>query len=129
MPQLGNIVINDAAATPVAHTFAPVTSNGRLAELANRTATTPKGFETLRVECRKPEGQSTVYRVTAGLNDPVEAVVDGQTVVVRNSSFEGKFNFSPESTAQERKDLVALVSNLFAHATFKSTCENLEPIY
>lgn len=129
MPAIGNIVINDAEATPVAHTFAPVTTNGAVAKLANRSATTPLGFETLSVEMRAPAGQQTAYRLIAGMNDPVEGTVDGQTVVVRNNSFKLELNFSPNSTAQERKNTLKLASSLLASSTVADVAEKLEPIY
>lgn len=129
MPALGNIVINDAAATPLAHTFSPVTTDGAIARFANRSATTPKGYETLSLELRAPQGSAVTYRLIGGMNDPVEGTVDGAAVVLRNCSAEFKLNFSPESTAQERKDLLKMLSNLFAHATVVTMCENVEPIY
>lgn len=129
MPALGNIVLNDAAATPVAHTFTPVTTNGSLAELANRSAATPRGYENLRLELLKPAGGATAYRLRVGFNDPVEATVDGVVQVVRNNSASLTLNFSPDSTAQERKDTLKMMAELFAHATVKTMVENLEPIY
>lgn len=129
MPAIGNIVINDAAATPLAHTFAPVTTDGAIAKLANRTASTPKGFENLSVEMRAPQGSSTAYRLLIGFNDPVEATVDGAQVVVRNNSADIRVNFSPDSTLQERKDTLKLMANLLGHATISLVVENLEPIY
>lgn len=129
MPAIGNIVVNDAAATPVAHTFAPVTTDGAIAQLANRTASTPKGFETLRLELRAPAGNASAYRLLIGMNDPVEATVNGVQVVVRNCSADIRLNFSPDSTAQERKDLTKMISNLLSHATTTAMVENLEPIY
>lgn len=129
MPALAPIVINDAEATPVAHTFDPVTTDGSLAQLANRSATTPRGFETLRMEVKAPANGSSVYRFIAGIYDPVEATVDGAQVVVRNSSGLVTLNFSAESTAQERKNLLKLMSNLLANATVVTMCDKLEPIY
>jgi len=129
MPALGNIVLKDAASTPVDHTFSPVTTNGALAELANRNAATPRGFENLRLELRKPSGGQTAYRLAAGFNDPVEATVDGVVQVVRNNSASITLNFSPDSTAQERLDTLALMASLLAHATTKAMVQNLEPIY
>jgi hypothetical protein len=129
MPAIGNIVLNDAEGTPVAHTFAPVTTDGATAKLANRSASTPKGFETLSLEMRAPQGQATAYRLLIGFNDPVEATVDGSQVVVRNNSGDLRLNFSPESTAQERKNSLKMLSNLLNHATTVAVVENLEPIY
>lgn len=129
MPALAPIVVNDAEATPVAHTFDPVTTDGSTAQLANRSATSPRGFETLQVELKAPANGSTAYRLRIGFNDPVEATVNGAQVVVRNSSCDLRLNFSPESTAQERKNLLKLMQNLFGHVTLVTMVDKLEPIY
>lgn len=129
MPAIGNIVLNDAAVSPLAHTFAPVTTDGATAKLANRTATSPKGFEQLSMELRAPSGSATAYRLLIGFNDPVEATVNGAQVVVRNNSADIRLNFSPDSTLQERKDTLKMMAELLAHATTKLVVENLEPIY
>lgn len=129
MPALAPIVINDAESTPVAHTFDPVTTDGSTARLANRSATSPRGFETLNIEVKQPNGGQTAYRLLIGFNDPVEATVDGAQVVVRNCSADFRLNFSQDSTAQERKNLLKLMSNLLAHATIVSVADKIEPIY
>lgn len=129
MPALAPIVINDAETTPVAHTFDPVTTDGSLAQLANRTATSPKGFEILRMEVKAPANGSSAYRLLIGFNDPVEATVNGVQTVVRNCSADLRLNFSQDSTAQERKNLLKMMSNLFAHATVVTMADKLEPIY
>jgi len=129
MPALASISVNDAESTPVAHVYSPVTTDGTLAKFANRDAATPAGFETLSIDVRTPTAPSAAYRVIAKGNDPVEATVDGQTVVVHNSSFELTLNFSQKSSAQERKNLVKKIANLLIHTTFVSVAENVEPIY
>jgi len=129
MPAIGNIAIADAEVSPVTHTLAPVTTNGALAVLANRSATTPSGFETLRVELAEPKTPKSAYRLTVGFNDPVEATVDGQVVVVRNNSASIQLNFSQQSTNQERKNTLKLMANLLSHATIVSVVDGLEPIY
>lgn len=129
MPALGNIVLKDGQSTPVDHTFTPVTTNGALAELANRTASSPRGFENLRIEMLKPAGGATAYKLRVGFNDPVEANVDGVVTVVRNNSAEIKLNFSADSTAQERLDTLAMMASLLGHATIKLMAQNVEPIY
>lgn len=127
MPAIGNIVVNDSAA--VAHTFAPVTTDGALAKLANRTAITPAGFETLVVEVKPPAGAAGAHRVRIGLGDPVEATVSGVTNIDHLNSGELVLNFSQKSTALERKDILKLFANLANHATVIAVCENVEPIY
>jgi hypothetical protein len=129
MPAIGNIVINDDETTPVAHTFAPVTTDGSLAKLANRTGSMPAAFETLSVEMRQPASATGAYRLVVKTNDPVEATVNGVQTVVRNSSCELTFNFSQSSSSQERLNLLKMMSNLLSHATVKSVAQNVEPIY
>lgn len=127
MPAIGNIVVNDAAA--VAHTFAPVTTDGGLAKLANRTAITPAGFETLVAEVKQPVGAAGAHRIRFGIGDPVEATVSGQTVIDHLNSGELILNLSQKSTAQERKDLLKMFGNLCLNATVVTMVENIEPIY
>jgi hypothetical protein len=62
-------------------------------------------------------------------NDPVEATVSGVTTVVRNSSFDIRLNFGPESTSIERLNLLAKLADLFAEVNFKTAVQNLEPFY
>jgi hypothetical protein len=129
MPALASISVNDAEATPVAHVFAPVTTDGSLARLANRSGDTPAGFETISVEVRTPQSATGAYRVILKGNFPTEATVDGSIAVVRNSSFELSLNFSQKSTAQERKNVMQILSGLLSHATIVAVAENVEPIY
>lgn len=130
MPQIGNIAITDAEATPVTHTFTPVKTEGAIARLKNSTgaATTP-GNETLIVEVRDAKSPKGANQVVIGMGDPTEAVVDGQTSVVRTNSMQIVFNFAQTASVQERKNLGEMASKLLANATVKSVIENLEPIY
>lgn len=129
MPAIGNIAIADAETSPVTHTFGPVTTTGALAKLANKTSTTVPGWETLQVDLRQPRSAQGAYQMVIGFNDPVEATVDGQVVVVRNNSAQLTLNFSQLATAQERKNTLKLMSNLLNHATIVSVVDGLEPIY
>lgn len=127
MPAIGNIVVNDAV--PAAHTFAPVTTDGALARLANRSATTPQGFETMIVEVKPPANSQGAHRVRIGIGDPVEVTVSGVVSVDHLSSAEVVFNISQKATLQERKDLLKLMANTLANATIVTVVENVEPIY
>lgn len=130
MPALASITIKDGAATPVDHVFAPVNSEGSLAEFANRSATIPAGFERLSVDVRKPSSDKGAYRVVVSLNRPtVGTVVSGQDEVVRISNNGMTLNFSQSSTLQERKDTLALLGNLCKDASFIAAVSNLEPFY
>lgn len=129
MPALGTITINDGESTPVAHAFAPVTTDGARAKLANRSATSPLGFETLAIEVIEPKSAGQAYAVRVTGYDPVIATVDGTDQVVRFNSFELKMNFSGQSSAQERKNARVMLQNLLANATMVTVIESLEPIY
>jgi len=129
MPAIGNVVLPDAEGTPVNHTFGPVQATGSVGKYANRSGTTPMGWETLELSLDAPAGGRTSYKLQAKCNDPVEGVVDGQTVVVRNNSYDLRVNFSPLSTAQERLNTLKLASQALAHATVVAMAQNLEPVY
>lgn len=130
MPQLAAISINDGATTPLAHNFTPVTTDGSNAKLSNKSAAMPQGFETLTINVRDVNGSKTAaYRVTGGFVLPTVAAVDGVDTVVRTSQFKFEFDISQLSTAQERKNLRVLASNLFLNALMTSVIEGPEPLY
>lgn len=129
MPAIGSISVNDAESTPVAHAFAPVTTDGALARFANRNATVPAGYETLSIEMRSPVGATGAYRLFIKGADPTTATVDGVEKVVKTNSFDFTINFAPLSTAQERLNLMKILSGILDHTTVKSVAQNVEPIY
>lgn len=129
MPALANISINDGKATPVAHVYAPVTTDGSNAELANRAASIPQGFENLKVDVRKPASATGAYRIQVSLVLPTVATVNGVDTVVRQSQASLTINMSQLSTAVERRDMRVLLANLLQHASMTTVIENLEPIY
>lgn len=129
MPAITNIVINDGESTPVAHTFAPVTTNGSIAKLASRTGSIPQNWEQMTVDVKQASSAEGAHQVRIGVGDPVEATVNGTVVQDHLSSFEIKFNLSQKSTLQERKNLLKLAYNALANATIVTVVENIEPIY
>lgn len=129
MPAIGSLSINDGQATPVAHVFAPVSTDGTKARLANRVAGLPVGYEKLELELREPKSAAGAYRLIGKMTRPIMQVVDGVNVVVRTSTTNFDVNFAQNSTAAERKDDVALIKNLFGHATVISMVDTLEPLY
>lgn len=129
MPVNGTLVLPDAETTPVNHTFSPVQVTGTVGRFANRSGTTPLGWETLEASLDAPAGSRTSYKLQLKCNDPVEGTVDGQTVVLRNNSFDLRVNFSPLSTVQERKNTLKLAEKALAHATVVSMAGDLEPVW
>lgn len=129
MPAIASMSINDGQTTPVAHTFAPVTTDGETAKWADRSPTIPAGYKTLSIDVSPPTGSRTVYKHTTGLMDPTVATVNAVDQVVRYNSAQLVLNFHPESTVQERKNLLAYVVNSMNNANVKLSVENLEPFY
>lgn len=129
MPAIAALVINDGAATPVAHTFNPVTTDGSLAKWADRSPTIPAGFRTISEEVLEPSGNRTAYKVQFGFYFPTVATVNGVDSVVRYQSGSVVLNFSPDSTQQERDDTLTYIANTLNHASVKTSVELLEPFY
>lgn len=129
MPAIAALTINDGASTPVAHTFNPVSTDGAKASWADRSPSIPSGFRQISLNVEPPNGSRTVHRMTAGYMVPVVATVNSVDTVVRYSSAQVVLNIHPDSTLQERKDLLAYVANSLGLATWKTAVENIEPFY
>lgn len=129
MPAIGNIAIADGKSTPVIHTFAPVTTDGSVAELANRNATIPQGFEGMNISVRKPASATGSYRIDLSMSFPVVATVNGVDQVVRMSKASLTLNLSQLGSAAERKDARVLLANALQNSLVAQAIENLEPLY
>lgn len=129
MPAIATLAINDGAATPVAHQFVPVTTDGSTARWADKLAALPIGYNVITDEVRQPGNATAAYRRLVGFSFPVLATVNGVSTKVRTSSAQVIFNFAQDSTDQERKDAVAFVSNFLSNATVKPAIQNIEPFY
>lgn len=129
MPAMGPIAIADGKTTPVTHTFSPVTTDGSAAELANRSASIPQGFEVLGATVRKPASTTGSYRIDLLMQLPTVASVNGVDQVVRVSKATLTLNISQLSSQAERKDLRVLLKNLLDNSIITTMIEQLEPIY
>jgi len=129
MPQIAALTINDGLASPVAHTFSPVTTTGAKAKWADRSPTIPAGYRTISHEMAEPNGSRTVNKITMGYMVPTVATVNAVDTVVRYNSAKLEFNLHPESTLQDRKDILAYVANSLGVAAVKTSVENLEPFW
>lgn len=110
MPQLQNLILKDAAATPVNHTFVPKDIQGGVGMVKESTGV-PAGDARFSISC-KQNGNGD-YRAQLTLTRPVVVtdVGTGAVTVARQASFNGTFTFPASSTEQERKDIVAMVSD------------------
>lgn len=136
MPTFGNIVLNDGAATPVAHTFAPETISGTIAKYADRAGGIPIGYNSLWIDVRPAKGNG-IWKESVTLIAPILEQTSPSTAsgiqpaptVAYYSTFKGDWMYSNRSTLQNRKDHKAFVKNFNGHATHDSIVENMEGVY
>lgn len=131
MPNILTLVLNDGAASPVAHSFVPVNTTGVSANWAERLTTGQMFWPTLRNDVIVPQkGDDSKPLVDRWqVKVPVSVTVNGVTTLDHFSSASVNFYFSPRASEQERKDLYAYVSNLLATANVKDAAVKVEPYY
>lgn len=110
-----NLVINDRAATPVAHTFTPDGDDANGVHVFTEKTGVPAGNARYTAQLRKSNGK---YRPSLRLQVPVvqTQTINGVStpVVVRTAYCEVNFTFDELSSDQERKDCVGLMYNSLA---------------
>jgi hypothetical protein len=134
MAQVSNIVVNDGAATPVAHTFKPSRVSPELVTYQDRAAGVVAGFNILTIGTRYADKRNTAQKVTVRMALPTLAVTAPTTttgiqpvpVAAYECFFAGEFVLPSACTPQNRKDLLALVKNTLANATITAAVEDLD---
>jgi len=131
MPQLANVVINDGASTPVAHTYTPMDIVGNVARLVESNGV-PVGNNVLTTSLTKTAAGR--WKPVLKLQLPIvqTQTINGVStpVVVRTAFANVEMSFDGTSTAQERKDAIALLTNaLLNAAVIKPVFADLQAIY
>ncbi len=127
-----NLVINDRAATPVAHTYSPDGTEANGVAVFSEKTSVPAGNPRFSASQRKSNGK---YRTTLRLAVPVvaTAVVNGISTptVLRTAFVDCEFVFDALSSDQERKDAVGLFANSLAasQTMINDLLVNLSPVY
>lgn len=142
MPQAANIVINDGAATPVAHTFTPLGKDEKGVfwfEQVIPAPTNPLGAKRIGISLSRPQNGNRLTgdaRAVVSLWSPVletlgtnaAGIVPPPTLAYVNTDRQ-TFTLAERSTAQERKDVRVLMKNLLDNALVVSMIESLQPVY
>jgi len=127
-----NLVINDRAATPVAHTYSPDGDDQNGVHLWSEKTSVPAGNPRFTARLTSSNGK---YRPSLRLQVPIvqTQVINGVSspVVVRNAFAEVNFTFDSLSTTQERADTVGLMVNALAAAQtqINDLVVNLSDVY
>lgn len=132
MSARGNIVINDRAGTPVAHTYTPDGDDKNGVHLYSEKGSVPAGNAKYSIGLRQTGGR---YRGSIRLAVPVvqTQTINGVStpVVVRTAYVEVNTSFDPLSSTQERADAVGLLANSLAtsQTQINDLIVNLSNIY
>nr|URG16522.1 MAG: coat protein [Leviviridae sp.] len=134
MAAVANIVINDGAATPVAHTFAPSRQSGDLFEWNDRAAGVAAGFNKISVLTRYGTSSNAGQRVTLKVIAPTLAVtaptsgsgVQPNPVAAYTALATIEFLIPNASDAAARANIHAFVKNLVATTFVENMIKNLD---
>lgn len=121
MPTNSSIVINNGAATPVAHTFNVKANDQRISTYEDRVGGIAIGYGRLRI---RTADNDSIRRVEATLAIPVLEAVSGvnsqgftpaaKVAYVMTAKVE--FLLPTRCVLQDRKDILAYAKNLLAHS-------------
>lgn len=134
MPAMANIVVNDGATTPVAHTFVPNGFRGNTALFQERSAATPQGYWDLEISLVEPTPKGSVYRVQTTLKIPVlkttlDLAGNSITSVDYVHTVKQEWLEPVKGTTQNRKDARAISYNLLNNADIRKVVEDLERMW
>jgi len=128
------IVVPDAAATPVNHTFVPSKIDGDTARWNEKSATHASGYWTLAISLRDPQTSngSRVYRSKVDVAMPVlvTEVINGVSIpkVAYTMRASAEFIEPQDSTLQNRKDLKKILVGILNGAVATSVIEDLDHV-
>lgn len=138
MAARANVVINDAATTPVAHTFVPssvVDDRGfQLATWTDRANSSLLAQPVLTLSKRPPNKGSTSTKVVAKLVFPTMETLSNNTASGINPAPTLAYNhvcvmeitLPQRGTVQERKDLIELFRNFMVNGAFQKAVQDYE---
>lgn len=138
MSALAPIVLADGQATPVNHTFAPVTiDSAGVAKLVDRASGISIGFPALTMSVRPPAKGGRNHRVMAKIVVPtLEATSPSTASGIQPAPTKAyeciatvEFVLPDRCTVQERTNVLAYMKNLFANANLVNAVTNLETMY
>lgn len=141
MTAITSIVLNDAASTPVAHTFAParqgLQGTSQVAEYEDRSANAgyPVGFYRLGLDFSRPSQSRKSYRIKLKLETPSMANISNSTVTGIEPAPEVAYSciaqvdvVLPERCSlQNRKDLRKMLYEALNDINVKKAFEELDP--
>lgn len=132
MSARANLVINDRAGTPVAHTYSPDGDDANGVHLWSEKTSVPLGNPKFTASLKQSNGK---YRPSLRLVVPVTQTqtINGVStpVIVRTAYVDVAFTFDGLSSTQERADCVGLIVNAMAasQTQINDLLVNLSDVY
>lgn len=125
MATIADIILNDGAATPVARTFKVKMNDAGVSRFEDRSAGIPVGYGILIVQTQET---TNVRKVTLELRLPtLEAVAGANSAgftpaaqVAYTTRVKAEFFLPQRGTTQERKNILAFLSNGLSNITIRS---------
>lgn len=137
MAAVADIVISDAQATPVAHTFTPARQSGDIFTWTDRVAGVVAGFRVISIGTRFATIANSGQKVTIKIVDPRLAQtspssgsgVQPNPVAAYSTMATIEFLLPPAADLQARKDILAYVKNLLANSQVTAMIQDLSAPY
>lgn len=139
MAQAINIVVADAQATPVNHTFIPIGPMGTWDMVfEDQSQSSPVGFWRVYTRIKRPVGKQAGQniKIDVSLQEPVlETITNASTgltpapMVAFVPRFDMTFSVSDRSSLQNRKDLRKTASLLLSEAQITAMVENFVGVW
>lgn len=138
MSAFAPIVLADGQATPVNHTFAPVSiDSAGVAKLVDRVSGISIGFPALTLSVRPPAKGGRNHRVTAKIVIPtLEATSPSTASGIQPAPMKAydciatvEFVLPDRCTALERANVLAYTRNLLANANLVNAVTTFETVY
>lgn len=127
MPQASNIVINDGAVTPVAHTFVPSKVSDLVATFFGPGATLATREQL--VVTRREATPTVAAKVNLKVVLPIEQTVDGQIVLSHQELVSIDIITAPRSSTAQRKNARVLAANLLLNSLIASVVDDGDGIF
>lgn len=128
MAQVNSLTVNDGATTPVALTFGVYDRDGTRSRFRTSDAALVKGQKEIIHSAYIGEKKNSANRSIITFIYPIEAVVNGVTVVDSTSTATYAINFAPQMTSAQRQAFEGLVRNTLAHADVKAQNISVAPL-
>lgn len=127
MPSFTPLSLNDGQATPVAHTFSPVSLVGGLGAWYDRTTGVIASQPYVTAKTTRANGASGLTRQGYTVNVPLYDDATGKVIGTAAATVE--YRIPANATLQQRKDVFAYVSDLTASDMVEAMVTNVEGLF